>query len=66
MDALEIARELRPSRKIALACTGLADVAASTGDVRGANEWRERAAEETAAFEIARLQTHRQIREFFL
>ena len=65
MDALEIARELRPTRKIAVACTGLADVAARLGDVRAANEWRERSAEEIAAFEIARLQTRRQIREFF-
>jgi len=65
-DALEIARELRPSRKIAIACNGLADVAARKNDVAAANEWRERCAEETAAFEIARLQTRRQIREFFL
>jgi len=66
LDALATARELRPSRKIALACSGLAEVAASEGDVPAANEWRERAAEETAAYEIARLQTRRQIREFFL
>jgi len=66
LDALETARELRPSRKIAVACSGLADVAARQGEVPAAEEWRERAAEETAAFEIARLQTRRQIREFFL
>jgi tetratricopeptide (TPR) repeat protein len=61
-EALELARELRPSRKIAIACLGLADVAARRGDVGQAGLWRERAAEETAAFEIARLQTRRQIR----
>jgi predicted TPR repeat methyltransferase len=61
-EALELARELRPSRKIALACIGLADVAARRGDTGYARLWRERAAEETAAFEIARLQTRRQIR----
>ena len=64
-DAHEVARELRPSRKIAVACTGLAEVAARHGDVPGATHWRERAAEEEAAFEIARLQTRSQIRQFF-
>ena len=60
--ALEIARDLRPSRKIAVACGGLADVLARRGDPAAANSWRERAAEEIAAFEIASLQTRRQIR----
>lgn len=60
--ALEIARELRPSRKIALACNGLADVHARRGDPGGAEAWRERSAEEAAAFEVASLQTRRQIR----
>jgi ATP/maltotriose-dependent transcriptional regulator MalT len=60
--ALETARELRPSRKIALACAGLADVHARRGDPSAARAWRERSAEETVAFEIASLQTRRQIR----
>jgi len=60
--ALETARDLRPSRKIAVACGGLADVLARRGDAAAANSWRERAAEEIAAFEIASLQTRRQIR----
>jgi uncharacterized protein HemY len=60
--ALEIARELRPSRKIALACSGLADVHARRGDASGAAAWRERSVEEAAAFEVASLQTRRQIR----
>jgi hypothetical protein len=64
-DAHEVARELRPTRKIAVACTGLAEVAARCGDVPAATHWRERAAEEEAAFEIARLQTRSQIRQFF-
>jgi tetratricopeptide (TPR) repeat protein len=65
LEALELARELRPSRKIAVACAGLADVLAREGDVPATLAWRERAADETAAFEIASLQTRRQIREFF-
>lgn len=59
--ALEIARDLRPSRKIAAACSGLADVHARRGDPASANAWRERAAQEIVAFEIACLQTRRQI-----
>jgi tetratricopeptide (TPR) repeat protein len=60
-EALELARELRPSRKIAAACFGLAEVAAHVGDAAHARHWRERGAEEAAAFEIASLQTRRQI-----
>ena len=58
-DAFETASELRPSRKIAEACQGLADVEAHAGHVSLAMAWRERAAEEIAAFEVARLQTRR-------
>jgi tetratricopeptide (TPR) repeat protein len=60
-EALDIARELRPSRKIAAACFGLAEVAARAGDTQAAARWREQGAEEAAAFEIASLQTRRQI-----
>ena len=60
-EALDIARELRPSRKIAAACFGLAAVAARAGDTRAAARWREQGAEEAAAFGIAGLQTRRQI-----
>ena len=60
-EALDIARDLRPSRKIAAACFGLADVAARGGDTEAAARWREQGAEEAAAFEIASLQTRRQI-----
>ena len=60
-EALNLARELRPSRKIAAACFGLAEVAARQGDVPGAARWREQGAEEAAAFEIASLQTRRQV-----
>jgi tetratricopeptide (TPR) repeat protein len=60
-EVLDLARELRPSRKIAAACFGLAEVSARQGDVAAAQLWRERGAEEAAAFEIASLQTRRQI-----
>ena len=60
-EVLDLARELRPSRKIAAACFGLAEVAARQGEVAEAQRWRERGAEEAAAFEIASLQTRRQI-----
>ena len=60
-EALELARELRPSRKIAAACFGLADIEARRGEPGAAGRWRERGAEEAAAFEIASLQTRRQI-----
>jgi len=60
-EALDLARELRPSRKIATACFGLADVDARAGHPEGASRWRARGAEEAAAFEIASLQTRRQI-----
>ena len=60
-EALDLASELRPSRKIAAACFGLAEVAARQGDAGAAERWRERGAEEAAAFEIASLQTRRQI-----
>ena len=56
-EAFEIASELRPSRKIAVACQGLADVEAHAGHVSLAMSWRERASDEAAAFEVARLQT---------
>jgi tetratricopeptide (TPR) repeat protein len=60
-EALDLARELRPSRKIAAACFGLAEVEARRGDAAAAAAWRERGAEEAAAFEIAGLQTRRQL-----
>jgi tetratricopeptide (TPR) repeat protein len=60
-EALDLSRELRPSRKIASACFGLAEVAARAGDTFAAARWREQGAEEAAAFEIASLQTRRQI-----
>ena len=60
-EALNLARELRPSRKIATACFGLAEAAARKGDVQAAARWREHGAEEAAAFEIASLQTRRQV-----
>jgi tetratricopeptide (TPR) repeat protein len=59
--AWDLACDLRPSRKIGKACLGLAEVAARMGDPAGALAWREHAAEEYAAFEIARLQTRRQV-----
>jgi tetratricopeptide (TPR) repeat protein len=60
-QALELACELRPSRKIGKACLGLAEVSQRCGDPIAEAAWRERAAEESAAFEIARLQTRRQV-----
>jgi len=60
---LDIATELRPSRKIAVACSGLADIEERRGNVPAAREWRRLAADETAQFEVARLQTHRQLQE---
>jgi hypothetical protein len=63
-DALDVARELRPTRKIAVACTGSGTWRPQMGDVACATQWRERAAEETAAFEIASLQTRSQIAVF--
>ena len=64
-EALEIAGGLRPSRKIAQACAGLADVEARLGDPVAAGRWRDRAAAESAEFEVASLQTRRLLREFF-
>jgi len=58
---LDMGQELRPSRKIALACAGLAEVEAKLGNVTAARRWRERSADESAQFEIARLQTRRQL-----
>jgi tetratricopeptide (TPR) repeat protein len=62
-EVVAIAAELRPSRKIAVACEGLAEAEARSGNARHAREWRERAADETSQFEVARLQTHRQLME---
>ena len=60
---LDLAAELRPSRKIAVACAGLAEVETRRGNPAGYREWRDLASDETAQFEIARLQTHRQLLE---
>jgi tetratricopeptide (TPR) repeat protein len=60
-ETLELAHELRPSRKISTACFGLAEVEARRGNAQAAACWRERGAEEATAFEIAGLQTRRQI-----
>jgi tetratricopeptide (TPR) repeat protein len=62
-EALAIAAEMRPSRKIAVACDGLAAVESVAGNAELAHEWRERSADETAQFEIARLQTRQQLQE---
>ena len=63
-EALRIALALRPSRKVAVACTGLADAAACRGDAKAAEEWRERADFEAAEFEAASLRTRGQLEEF--
>lgn len=60
---LDVAAELRPSRKIAAACNGLAAAEERRGNPAGAREWRELGVDETARFEIARLQTQRQLTE---
>lgn len=65
-EALDIASQLRPSRKVGQACTGLAEVAARRGDARGADAWRERAAAEDAEYERARHQTREQVDAFLL
>jgi tetratricopeptide (TPR) repeat protein len=62
-EALEVAADTRPSRKIAVACAALAEIDAMAGNPVGEQAWRERAADETAQFEIARLQTRRQLLE---
>jgi tetratricopeptide (TPR) repeat protein len=64
-EALAIASELTPSRKIEAACHGLADVEAKLGNGAGALQWRTRASEEAGEFDRARLQTRRQLEEFF-
>lgn len=63
-EALRIATDLRPSRKIALACAGLAEVASRRGEVAEASAWRERQSAETVAFDLASNQTRRQLRDF--
>ena len=63
-EALRIALELRPSRKVAVACAGLADAQACRGDVQAAGEWRARAAVEAAEFAAASARTRRQLEEF--
>ena len=62
-EALEVAADTRPSRKIAIACGALAEIDAIAGNPVGEQLWRERAADEIAQFEIARLQTRRQLLE---
>jgi hypothetical protein len=62
-EALEVAADTRPSRKIGLACEALAGIDELAANSVGARLWRERAADEIAQFEIARLQTRRQLLE---
>lgn len=62
-EALEVAADTRPSRKIGVACEALAGIDELAANPVGARFWRERAADEIAQFEIARLQTRRQLLE---
>lgn len=66
LEALDIASQLRPSRKIGLACTGLAEVAARRGDALEAGHWRGRAAGEDTEYERARRETRDQVETFLL
>ena len=63
-EALRIALELRPSRKIAQACAGLAAASAGLGEASAAGDWRLRADFEAAEFNAASVRTRRQLEEF--
>jgi len=62
LHALDLASEMRPSRKVAAACRGLADVAHAAGDQVGERHWRERERAEAHEFERLRDQTRAQLR----
>lgn len=62
LHALDLASEMRPSRNVAAACHGLADVAHAGGDEVGERHWRERARVEADEFERLRDQTRLQLR----
>jgi tetratricopeptide (TPR) repeat protein len=65
-EAYETACTLRPSRKIALACEGLAHVAARRGEVADAELWRRKAEHEAAEYERVRRATRSQVESFLL
>jgi tetratricopeptide (TPR) repeat protein len=65
-EAYDVACTLRPSRKIALACEGLARVAARRGDVAEAESWRRKAEHEVADYERVRATTRVQVESFLL
>ena len=65
-DAYETACTLRPSRKVALACEGLAHVAARRGEVADAESWRRKAGHEAAECDRVRSATRSQVETFLL
>ena len=60
-EALEHAREVRPSRKVIMACEGLSEAEALMGDHEAALRWGDRSLEETRLFHRARLETRHQL-----
>lgn len=64
LEAFRIAQEVRPPRKIVVACRGLAKVHARHGEPEAAAEWSARAEDEATFFEAATAQTRRQLRDF--
>lgn len=61
LEALEIATELRPTLKSAVACEGLAEAALARGDGDDFRRWRDRAVAERADFERARRRARQQV-----
>jgi tetratricopeptide (TPR) repeat protein len=64
-EALEVALELAPSRKVQVACAGLAEVEGLAGNEVGQRHWTHRAREEAAEYERMRGHTRRELEVFF-
>jgi hypothetical protein len=64
-EALEVALELAPSRKVQVACAGLSEVEGLAGNDVGERHWRNRASQEEQEYERMRLHTGRELEAFF-
>jgi len=64
-EALEVALELAPSRKVQVACAGLAEVERLAGNEGAQRHWSERATQEAEEYERMRGHTRRELEVFF-
>jgi hypothetical protein len=64
-DALEMSLEVAPSRKIEVACKGLAEVERRAGNELGERHWLQRAAAESEEYERMRCHTRKELEAFF-